>query len=294
MPSFLLAASHSRAASAGRIRAECLAFHASAAARAREGDLRQQGLKRYYLKDYKRTLRPPASRGEGSEGRRARELVFSGIIEDLGTVKTLKRLDQGLRVTIRCHLPIAQVGIGDSIAVNGACLTVVAKGAATIAMDISAETLRRTTLGTLRVGERVNLERSLTMASLLNGHLVSGHIDGVGRVVSIVSEGDSRLFTFEVAPAQARYLVEKGSVALDGVSLTVFDLRGRRFSCALIPHTLAVTTLGQKSASDRVNVESDLIAKYVERLAASAAQRTAGRKPPMAQAWLASSAGVQP
>jgi len=220
--------------------------------------------------------------------------VFSGIVEDLGVVKALRPLDQGLRVTIRSRLPLARVRIGDSIAVNGVCLTVVAKDVATIAMDISAESLRRTTLGTLRVGERVNLERSLTMASLLNGHLVSGHVDGLGRVVSIVPEGASRLFTFEVAPAQARYLVEKGSVALDGVSLTVFALRGQCFSCALIPHTLAVTTLGQKRVGTRVNVESDLIAKYLERLVAPAPRRSAARKPSIAQAWPTASAGVQP
>ena len=133
-------------------------------------------------------------------------------------------------------------------------------------MDVSAETLRRTTLGTLAVGDPVNLERCLTLDKLIGGHLVSGHVDGVGRIVSIAPEGDSRLYTFEVAPAQARYLVEKGSVAIDGISLTAFAISGQRFSVALIPHTLKLTTLGKKRPGDAVNVESDMLVKYVERI----------------------------
>jgi riboflavin synthase len=141
-------------------------------------------------------------------------------------------------------------------------------GRGTIAMDVSAETLRRTTLGGLAVGDRVNLERCLTLDKLLGGHLVSGHVDGVGKIVAIAPEGDSKLYTFEVAPGQVRYLVEKGSVAIDGVSLTVFAITGRRFSVALIPHTLKLTTLGRKRAGAAVNVESDMLVKYVERILA--------------------------
>jgi riboflavin synthase len=133
---------------------------------------------------------------------------------------------------------------------------------------VSAETLRRTLLGTLKPSDRVNLERCLTLSKLLGGHLVAGHVDGVGRVVSIKPEGDSRVYTFEVPAAEARYLVEKGSVAVDGVSLTVFGVRGRRFECALIPHTLKATTLGLKRPGDRVNIESDMLGKYVEKLIA--------------------------
>ena len=199
--------------------------------------------------------------------------MFTGIIEDLGTVAGIKRTNKGALLSFATALPLGRISIGDSIAVNGACLTVVRKQRgnrrATIAMDVSAETLRRTTLGSLAVGDRVNLERCLTLDKLLGGHLVSGHVDGVGKIVSITAEGDSKLYTFEVAPAQARYLVEKGSVAIDGVSLTVFAIAGRRFSVALIPHTLAVTTLGLKRTGDRVNVENDLLVKYVERVAAS-------------------------
>jgi riboflavin synthase len=200
--------------------------------------------------------------------------VFSGIIEDLGSLKSLKPTDKGALVTISTHLPTARIKIGDSIAINGTCLTVVGKARGAISMDVSAETLRRSTLGRLQPADPINLERSLTMGTLLNGHLVYGHVDGVGKVVSIEPEGDSKLFTFEVGPEPARYLVEKGSVAVDGISLTVFGVRGRRFSCALIPHTLKVTTLGTKQPGAAVNIESDLLAKYIEKFVT---QRNGGR-----------------
>ncbi len=192
--------------------------------------------------------------------------MFTGIIEDLATIESTRGSEQGAVVTIRTALPLRRLKIGDSIAVNGACLTVTKKGRGTIAMDVSAETLRRTTLGELKAGDPVNLERCLTLEKLVGGHLVSGHVDGVGRVVSIAPEGDSRLFTFEVAREQARYLIEKGSVAVDGVSLTVFGIDGRRFRCALIPHTLRMTTLGHRQPGAPVNIESDMLAKYVERI----------------------------
>jgi riboflavin synthase len=192
--------------------------------------------------------------------------VFSGIIENLGKVADLKFGDAGAVLAIRTELPVAKIKIGDSVAVNGACLTVISKGRGLVKMDVSAETLRRTTLDELKTGDRVNLERCLTLGTLLNGHLVAGHVDGVGRVVSIKPEGDSKLYTFEVPANDARYLVEKGSVAIDGISLTVFSIRGRRFSCELIPHTLKVTTLGFRKAGDKVNIESDMMAKYVERI----------------------------
>ncbi len=192
--------------------------------------------------------------------------MYSGIIEDLGTVAKIKHRDEGTILTVRTALPITKIKIGDSISVNGTCLTVVTKGRGTLKMDVSAETLRRSNLGGLKSGDRVNLERCLTMESLINGHLVAGHVDSVGRVVSIKPEGESRLYTFEVPANEARYLVEKGSVAIDGISLTVFSIRGRRFSCELIPHTLKVTTLGFRKPGDKVNIESDMMAKYVERM----------------------------
>lgn len=205
--------------------------------------------------------------------------MFTGIIEDLGTVEEMKRTRKGALLRLRTALPIGRIAIGDSIAVNGACLTVVAKRRGNIAMDVSAETLRRTTLGALETGDRVNLERCLTLGKLLGGHLVSGHVDGLGKIVSIAPEGDSRLYTFEVPAGAERYLVEKGSVAIDGVSLTVFGIRRRRFSVALIPHTLKVTTLGGKGPGDPVNVESDMLVKYVERILAPHRNGAAAAKP---------------
>lgn len=192
--------------------------------------------------------------------------MFTGIIEDLGTVESLKPTDQGVVISIHTSLPVGEISIGDSITVNGACLTVVSKSAGRFAMDISAETLRCTGLGELKPGSRVNLERCLTLGKLLGGHLVSGHVDGTGRIVSIKPEGDSKLFTFEVAPEQARYIVEKGSVAIDGTSLTVFSLKDNNFSVEVIPHTLRCTTLGFKQAGDSVNIENDMLVKYVERI----------------------------
>jgi riboflavin synthase len=217
---------------------------------------------------------------------RGQTTLFTGIIEDLGTVEGIKRTDKGALLSFATALPLSRISIGDSIAVNGACLTVVRKRSGkrrgTVAMDVSAETLRRTTLGALAVGDRVNLERCLTLDKLIGGHLVSGHVDGVGRIVAIAPEGDSKLYTFEVPAAQARYLVEKGSVAIDGVSLTVFAITGRRFSVALIPHTLKQTTLERKGPGDAVNVESDMLVKYVERILAgrgNGAARRASRQP---------------
>jgi riboflavin synthase len=218
-------------------------------------------------------IAPRHGRAQGRRGKKNRN-VFSGIIEDLGTVRSLKPTDKGALITIGTRLPAARIKVGDSIACNGACLTVVAKGRGTLSMDVSAETLRRTALGALKPADPINLERSLTLGTLLNGHLVSGHVDGVGRIVATRPEGDSCLFTFEVAPEQARYLVEKGSVAVDGISLTVFGVKGRRFTCALIPHTLKMTTLGRKRPGDAVNIESDLLAKYIERFVS---QRNGGR-----------------
>lgn len=192
--------------------------------------------------------------------------MFTGIIQDLGKVESLKLGNKNGVIAVRTGLPLAKIKIGDSIATNGCCLTVISKARGVIRMDVSTETLRRTTLGELKPGDPINLERCLTLGTLINGHLVSGHVDGVGRIVSIKPEGDSSLYTFEVGANEARYLVEKGSVALDGISLTVFGIRGRRFNVALIPHTMKVTTLGYKKAGDKVNVESDMMVKYVERI----------------------------
>jgi riboflavin synthase len=213
--------------------------------------------------------------------------LFTGIIEDLGTVHQVDHSNDGAVIVVRTALPVSRISIGESIAVSGCCLTVVRKSRGSIAMDVSAETLRRTILGDLKSGDHVNLERCLTLNKLLGGHLVSGHVDGVGRIVSIQPEGDSRLYTFEVGANESRYLVEKGSVALDGISLTVFGIRNGRFKVALIPHTLKVTTLGSKPVGSRVNVESDLLVKYVERILAEGGlgrRKSAPTKQPNANA----------
>jgi riboflavin synthase len=192
--------------------------------------------------------------------------VFTGIIEDLGSVESIRRSRQGALLNIKTALPIAKFKIGDSIAINGACMTVVSKARGKFAVEVSPESLRRTTLGELARGERVNLERCLTLDKLVGGHLVACHVDGVGRIISIKPEGDSRLYTFEAPASEARYLIEKGSAAIDGVSLTVFGIRGRQFSVAVIPHTLKCTTLGLKGPGDKVNFESDMLVKYVARM----------------------------
>ncbi|HXW84671.1 MAG TPA: riboflavin synthase [Candidatus Binataceae bacterium] len=194
--------------------------------------------------------------------------MYTGIIEDLGTVESVKRTAQGAIVSVRTALPTSRMAIGDSISISGTCVTITGKSRGKFAFDVSAESLRRTTLGEVKPGDRVNIERCLTLSKMIAGHLVAGHVDGVARIVSIKPEGKSSLFTFEAPATEARYLIEKGSAALDGISLTVFAIRGRRFSVALIPHTLKVTTLGGKRAGDQVNFESDMLVKYVEKMLA--------------------------
>lgn len=195
--------------------------------------------------------------------------MFTGIIEDLGTVESLTHSRKGAILAIRTALATAKINIGDSIAVSGACMTVVAKSRGKFSVDVSAESLRRTTLGRLRPGDPVNLERCLTLEKLISGHLVAGHVDGIGRITEIKPEGSARLFSFEGPAGADRYLIEKGSVTLDGISLTCFAIDGRKFSVELIPHTLKVTTLGRKKAGDVVNFENDLMAKYVEKFLAA-------------------------
>jgi riboflavin synthase len=204
--------------------------------------------------------------------------LFTGIIEDLGTVDAIKHTNQGAVLTIQTALPVAQIKVGDSLAISGSCMTVVSKVRGKISVDVSAETLRRTTLGDLKTDDRVNLERCLTLDKLISGHLVAGHVDGTGRIVSIKPEGDSRLYTFEAPANEARYLIEKGSAAIDGISLTVFGIRGRKFSCEIIPHTLKITTLGHKQPGDKINFESDMLVKYVEKMIVSARNGSGSRR----------------
>jgi riboflavin synthase len=193
--------------------------------------------------------------------------VFTGIIEELGRVRAIDRREGGARLEIAATTVLADVRAGDSIAVNGCCLTVVDSGDGWWAGDVVIETMERTALGSLEAGEPVNLERPLRLSDHLGGHLVQGHVDAIGHVAAKapLADGSTR-FTFSAPRDVLRYVVRKGSVAIDGISLTVASLGDDAFDVAVIPHTLAVTTLGHKKQGAAVNLEADLIAKYVERL----------------------------
>jgi riboflavin synthase len=193
--------------------------------------------------------------------------MFTGIIGDLGTMAAR----DGGRFTIRCGYAAESVALGASIACDGACLTAIAVaaepgGGCAFTVDVSNETRARTTLDEWQPGRRVNLERALRAGEELGGHLVAGHVDGVGRIVDMRGDGESRRVTIEAPADLARYIAPKGSVALDGISLTVNEVAGDRFGITIIPHTLTHTTMGARKPGDRVNLEVDLIARYVARL----------------------------
>jgi len=193
--------------------------------------------------------------------------LFTGIVQDLGTVVEREPHGGDLHLTIAFEkLDEARVRVGDSICVQGCCLTVTGRAERSFSADLSRETLSLTTLGALAVGAAVNLEPSLRAADVLGGHLVSGHVDGIARVTSVESEARSRRLTIAVPPGLARYLARKGSVTVDGVSLTVNEVAGASFGVNIIPHTQAVTTLGALTAGAAVNLEVDQLARYVERL----------------------------
>ncbi len=195
--------------------------------------------------------------------------MFTGIVEALGTVERLGSAGPGARLAIRVPEPLgAAITAGDSVAVSGVCLTVVEGSPTRLVFDLAAETLRVTTLGDLAPDDPVNLERPVRLGTPLGGHLVLGHVDGVGRVTAVEPEGAGRRATVEVPPGLRPLLIPRGSVAVDGVSLTVAGLTPDGFTVALIPHTLAVTTLGRWRPGVRVNVEADVIGKYVRALLA--------------------------
>jgi riboflavin synthase len=189
--------------------------------------------------------------------------MFTGLVEALGSVVEITSDGSGRRLVLTEPVIAPHLVLGESVAVNGACLTVVAHDATTFAFEAGPETLRRTNLGDLRPGDRVNLERSLRMGDRLGGHMVTGHIDGLGSVSARIAEGDWLTVWFACSEELAGQMVSKGSVAVDGVSLTLVDVERARFSVALIPHTLEHTTLGFKDVGAPVNLESDLLAKYV-------------------------------
>ena len=192
--------------------------------------------------------------------------MFTGIVAHLGTVDAIEATDELSRLTVDAGSLGATMRVGGSIAVNGVCLTAVDVAEGRVELEVMAETLRRSTLGGLAEGDGVNLERPVGPDGLFEGHIVQGHIDGTATVESVAPDGDARMMGLAAGDDLLRYIVEKGSVALDGVSLTVAAAADDAFSVALIPHTLEVTTLGTKLPGDRVNVELDVIAKYVERL----------------------------
>ncbi|MSO78774.1 MAG: riboflavin synthase [Acidimicrobiia bacterium] len=193
--------------------------------------------------------------------------MFTGIVEELGSVRSMVLHDGGGRLEIDCTAVLADAEIGSSIAVNGCCLTVVEIGDGWWAADVQLESLDRTTLRSAQAGDPINLERPMRLGHRLDGHLVQGHVDGVGSVLVREAQTDSsEVVTIAADSSITRYIVEKGSITVDGVSLTVTSLDEFSFSVALIPHTLAVTTLGARQPGDGVNLEVDVLAKYVERL----------------------------
>jgi len=203
--------------------------------------------------------------------------MFTGLVEEGGTVRAVEPGEAGARLVIGARRVLDGLREGDSVAVNGACLTAVAITGEAFAVDAVAETLRRTALGGLAPGDRVNLERALRAGGRLDGHIVQGHVDGTGTVRRVTPEGEGAVLEVAAPARLLRYVVEKGSIAVDGVSLTVASRLEDGFTVALIPHTMAATTLGPQARGRRVNLEVDVLAKYVEALVAPYARSEPGR-----------------
>lgn len=194
--------------------------------------------------------------------------MFTGLVEELGKVKALARGAKSVRLTVAAKKILADVKIGDSIAVNGTCLTVVDYGDTWFTADVMPETVERTALASLKLGSIVNLERTLRLGDRFGGHIVSGHIDGTGSILNMKRDDNAVVVRIEAKPEIMKYIIKKGSIAIDGISLTVVDYGANWFTVSLIPHTAAMTTLGVKIAGDTVNLENDVIGKYVEKLLA--------------------------
>lgn len=192
--------------------------------------------------------------------------MFTGLVAELGTVQSLARQGESYHLTVGAVKVMENLKIGDSVAVNGACLTVVRLDGAAFTADVMPETVRLTNIGRLRVGDRVNLERTLRLCDGLDGHIVSGHVEGQGVIVSRRPEGIAVVVTVSAPPELLKYIIKKGSIAIDGISLTVTQTTENNFSVSLIPHTAKETTLGFKDVGDTVNLETDIIGKYVERM----------------------------
>jgi riboflavin synthase len=192
--------------------------------------------------------------------------MFTGLIEDVGEVHLWKMRRSSGTLTIKTRLPLRKMSIGSSIAVNGACLTIVDKSKNRFTVDVSPETLKRTNLKMARSGDLLNLERPLRVGDRLGGHFVTGHVDGIGVVQEIMKKGDFTFFVFRVPPSLDPLLVPKGSIAVDGISLTVNECKKQRFSVAIIPFTLEHTNLRRYGVGDKVNLETDIIGKYIQQL----------------------------
>lgn len=203
--------------------------------------------------------------------------MFTGIIEQMGAIVSVERGSGAVVLTVAADGRLDGAKVGDSICVSGACLTVTEIQGSRFSVDVSPETISRTTFAQASVGTRVNLERALRLSDRLDGHLVSGHIDGTGRIRRIRQEGNAIIVTFEADGPMMRYIVEKGSVAIDGISLTVNRCEGVRFSTSIIPHTAKITTIGVKGVGDLVNIETDIVGKYIERFVSA---RDVKRKDP--------------
>jgi riboflavin synthase len=189
--------------------------------------------------------------------------MFTGLVEDIGKISTLRLRNGSAVMTVQTKLPVRRMALGASVAVNGACLTVVKKLQNAFTVDVSPETLACTNLGALKPGSLVNLERPMRLNERLGGHLVTGHVDGVGQIAAVKPQGEFTIFSFRIARELGRLLVAKGSVAVDGISLTVNQCRREGFSVAIIPFTLQHTNLQGRRVGDKVNIETDLIGKYV-------------------------------
>ena len=192
--------------------------------------------------------------------------VFTGIIESFGTIQKISASGEGKVLHVACDLDLKDSRIGDSFAVNGACLTATSLDTKGFQVDMAPETVDRTTFKHLKVGSRVNIERALSLAGRIDGHLVSGHVDGIGTIASITRKSNAVIVSIEVAAELAAEMIVKGSVAVDGISLTINALTGNRFEVSVIPHTARITTIGLKKVGDQVNIETDMIGKYVKKI----------------------------
>lgn len=200
--------------------------------------------------------------------------MFTGIIEEIGMVQTIRRGTSSSMITFEANVVLEDARKGDSIAVNGVCLTIISFSGSCFTVDIMHETLKRSSLSSLRPGDSVNLERAMPALGRFGGHIVAGHIDGTGKITAVRKDDNAVWYTIQTSSNLSRYIIEKGSIAVDGVSLTVASIAGNQFSVSVIPHTVKNTILSQKGAGDCVNLENDCIGKYVEKLLGMAPQQS--------------------